>query len=350
VSKVLSKTNIHEVAEKAGVSIATVSRAFKPGGLVKEETKNKILQIARELDYKPSPLARGLSTQTTDTIGVILPELVGEFFMEIIHGIDEALNAAGKYMLVSSSHSQRNTVETVIEFMTSGRVDGVLLMDPQIPQEIAETIKKSKRPVVLINTLQETSGIANFRIDNYQGAYSNVEHLAGHGYKHIAIVKGPSGNCEAQERYAGYTDALKTAGLPVDSSLCIDGDFSIKSGYYAFMRLMSLKHKPDAIFFSNDMMALGAYDAAKNSNIHIPRDVAITGFDDIFLSSLLSPRLTTIHVPIAELGNRAALYLLKLIEGNPDNEAGHSEMLSTGLVVGESCGCKINSNISLLEI
>src|SRR5690606_22252707 len=210
------KTNINEVAEKAGVSIATVSRAFQANGLVKEETRLRILQIARELNYKPSPIARGLSTQKTDTIGVILPDLVGEFFMDIIHGIDQEADSAGKFILVSSSHNQRNTVETLLEFMASGRVDGVVLMATKMHKEFAEIIKNSKRPIVLINAPKELTGVVNFQIDNYNGAYNIVGHLAEHGYKKIAIIKGPLNNCDADDRFRGYLEALNDHGLAIE--------------------------------------------------------------------------------------------------------------------------------------
>ena len=341
------KTNIKVVAKKAGVSIATVSRAFNEHELVKQDTRNKIIRIARDLNYKPSPIARGLSTKITDTIGVVLPDLVGEFFMDIIHGIDEEAYKANQYVMVSSSHSQRNMVETLIEFMASGRVDGVILMAPQMHQEVAEFLKKSKRPIVLINCCSDLTDAVNFQIDNYHGAYSIVEHLIGHGYKDIAIIKGPAENCDAEERYSGYLDVLQKNNLCIRNSLDVAGDFGIKSGYYAFMRLMSQSKKPDAIFISNDMMALGAYEAAKVSNIKIPQDVALVGFDDIYLSKLLNPRLTTVHVPISELGAKAVNYLLKIINGEVDSKKSYKEVLSTGLVIGGSCGCT-NSYQSLL--
>lgn len=333
------KTKINVVAEKAGVSIATVSRAFNERELVKEETRSRILQIARELNYKPSPIARGLSTKTTDTIGVILPDLVGEFFMDIIHGIDKEAYKANRYVMISSSHSQRNIIETLIEFMASGRVDGVILMAPQMQKEVSDFIKKSKRPIVLINSCPELTDVVSFQIDNYQGAKSCVEHLISHGYKEIAIIKGPSENFDAQERYQGYRDALDQNKLKFKQCFEISGDFELKSGYYGFMRLMSQSKKPDAIFISNDMMAVGAYEAAKVSNIKIPNDVAIAGFDDIYLSKLLNPRLTTVHVPISELGAKAVNYLLKIIDEEVSAKQPYREVLSTGLVIGGSCGC-----------
>ncbi len=333
------KTKITTVAKKAGVSIATVSRAFNEKELVREETRNKIIRIAKELNYKPSPIARGLSKKTTDTIGVILPDLVGEFFMDIIHGIDEEAYKANRYVMISSSHSQRNMIETLIEFMASGRVDGVILMLPQVHKEIEEFIAKSKRPIVLINSYSDLKNVVNFQIDNYQGAFNCVEHLINHGYKRIAIIKGPAANFDAQERYSGYLDALSKNNIEYNSSFDINGDFQTESGYYGFMRLMSLSIKPEAIFISNDMMAVGAYEAAKMLNIKIPRDVAITGFDDIYLSRLLNPRLTTVHVPISELGAKAVNYLIKMIEGEVNIKTVYKEVLSTGLVIGGSCGC-----------
>jgi LacI family transcriptional regulator len=341
------RTKINMVAQKAGVSIATVSRAFNEQELVKEETRSRIIQIAKELNYKPSPIARGLATQTTNTIGVILPDLVGEFFMDIIHGIDEEAYKSNQYVLISSSHSQRNMVETIVEFMASGRVDGVILMAPQMHHDVADFLKKSKRPIVLINSCPDLADVVNFQIDNYQGAFSLVEHLIWHGYKEIAIVKGPSENFDAQERHLGFLDALHKNNLSSKSSFEVSGDFEIKSGYYAFMRLMSQSKKPEAIFMSNDMMAVGAYEAAKVSNIKIPQDVAIVGFDDIYLSKLLNPRLTTIHVPISELGAKAVNYLLRMINGEVNPKKTYTEVLSIGLVIGGSCGCK-NVYLSLL--
>lgn len=338
------KTNINVVAQKAGVSIATVSRAFNEHGLVKEETRSRIIRIAKELNYKPSPIARGLSTQTTDTIGVILPNLVGEFFMDIIHGIDEEAYKANRYVMVSSSHSQRNIVETLIEFMASGRVDGVILMAPQMHKEVDDFLKKSKRPIVLINSCSDLTNAVNFQIDNYQGAVTCVEHLIWHGYKEIAIIKGPAENCDAQERYTGFLDALHENNLTSKSSFEVSGDFEIKSGYYAFMKLMNQSNKPDAIFISNDMMAIGAYEAAKISNIKIPQDVAIAGFDDIYLSKLLNPRLTTVHVPISELGAKAVNYLLRMISGEINSQQAYKEILPTKLVIGGSCGCDNSTN------
>ncbi len=342
------RININEIAKKSGVSIATVSRVMNNKGPVKQETKQKILQIANELNYKPSPIARGLARKKTDTIGVILPELVDEFFMNIIRGIDEEADRHNRYLMVSSSHSQRNDVEKILEFMGSGRVDGVILMAPSMQKEIYDIISKSKRPVVLLNCYPEMDGLVSFGIDNYRGAYLITEHLISHGYKKIGMIKGPEINADANTRFMGFRDALEKNGINYDPSFVIPGDFSIQSGYHGFSRLMGQQDKVEAVFMANDMMAIGAYEAAKNINITIPNDVAVVGFDDIFPSRILTPRLTTVHIPIVELGSRAMNYLLKMIDGEIDPQKPHKEMLSTGLVIGGSCGCNNDNSRNVL--
>jgi LacI family transcriptional regulator len=333
------RVNIHEIAKKTGFSIATVSRAINDKGLVKERTRQKILQVAQSLNYKPHPIARSLSSKRTDTIGVVLPELVDEFFMELIHGIDEVAHENNRFIMVSSSHSKRNDVETALDYMNSGRVDGVILMAPGLQKEISEIFHKSRRPVVLINCPVNIPGVASFSINNYQGAFSIVQHLINHGYKKIGMIKGPDKNSDAQARWSGFRDALRKNNLEINPAFVLQGDFSTRSGYYGFTRLMNQRKKPEAIFAANDMTAVGIYEAATDLNINIPGDIAVAGFDDIFLSRLLKPRLTTVHVPIMELGNKAMNYLIQMIEGNARPDPIYKEELSTGLVIGESCGC-----------
>jgi len=342
------RTNIKEIAEKAGVSIATVSRAINNKGSVSEDTRRKITQITKELNYKPHPFARALSRKQTDTIGVILPELNDEFFMDIIHGIDEEAHQNNKYLMVSSSHSERNDMETIIEFMSSGRVDGVILMAPSMQKDIYDIISKSKRPVVLLNCAPESNGIVSFGVDNFRGAFLITEHIIGHDYQRIGMIKGPERNIEAKQRYLGYKKALEEHNITYNSDYVIAGDFSSRTGYYGFLRLMSQPNKPEAIFMANDMMALGAYEAAHSSNIRIPEDITIVGFDDIFSGRVVTPRLTTVHTPINELGSQAMKYLLMMINRQVDPMASHQEVLSPALVIGGSCGCHNNMSYSTI--
>jgi LacI family transcriptional regulator len=332
--------DIHEIARRAKVSIATVSRAMNNPELVREETRQRVLKIAQELDYIPNPVARGLSKRQTDTIGVILPELMDEFFMRIIHSIDEEAYKNNRYVMVSSSHSERNIVATLMEFMGSGRVDGVIVMAPLINDVLPNIIRKSRRPVVMLNNIKDMDDVVRFYINNYRGAFSITEHLIEHGYKNIGIIQGPEGNCEAEERFLGFKDALLKNKLSIQDSFFVPGGFTEKSGYYGFTRLMNQNRKPEAIFAANDMMAVGAYKAAMSLKIRIPKDVAIVGFDNIYLSTFLVPRLTTVHVPVIELGTKAVRYLIQMINKEVDPEIRHHEEISTGLVIGGSCGCE----------
>jgi DNA-binding LacI/PurR family transcriptional regulator len=335
-----TNVNIRQIAQRAGVSIATVSRALNNKGPLREETRQKILAIAQELDYRPNPMAQSLTTKQTNTIGLILPELVDEFFMNIIHSIDEEAFRASCFLMVASSHSQRNVVETLLDFMASGRVDGLILMAPQMNAEIVQLIRRTKRPIVLLNSSQKKESIVTFNINNHQGAWSVTEHLWQHGYRQIAMIQGPAGNIDAEERFRGYSEALSAYGCKPHPDLIMPGQFNQESGYYAFNRLMSQRNRPDAIFAANDMMAIGAFEAAKNFHLRIPEDIAVVGFDDIYACRLLSPRLTTVHVPINELGSKAICYLFRMISGEVDIHQGHHEEISTGLILGGSCGCQ----------
>jgi len=202
--------------------------------------------------------------------------------------------------------------------------------------------------VVFLNCYPAAENVVSLCINNYQGAVSIVKHLLEHGYKKIGMIKGPEDNVDAQGRLRGLNDTLKKDKIELKSQYLVSGDFSIKSGYYGFTRLMSQRDRPEAIFAANDMMALGAYEAATHSGLRIPEDVAVVGFDDIFLSRLLNPRLTTVHAPIIELGNKAMEYLLKMIEGEVNSKRAYHEEFSTGLVIGGSCGCKISRTTNIL--
>jgi len=333
------RVNINDIARKCHVSIATVSRVLNNKGPVKESTRLKVLEVAQQMDFKLNPIARGLSRKRTDTIGVILPELVDEFFMNIIQGLDEVASIYHRYLMISSSHSQRNDVETILEFMSSGRVDGVVLMAPSMEEEVYDTIKRSKRPLVLLNCFMNHDEFVRIGIDNYSSARNMVRHLVEHGYERIGMIKGPDTNVEAQLRYKGFIDELKAHSIPIRNEDIVSGDFTLRSGFHGFMRLMEQTDRVRAIFMANDMMAIGAYKAANQAQIRISQDVAIIGFDNIFSSSVVKPRLTTVHIPVVELGRRAGEYMIKMIDGHIDSKQPYREYLSTGLVIGGSCGC-----------
>ncbi len=327
---------IKEIAKKAGVSIATVSRALNDDPKVKPETKELVNSIAGELNYNPNLLARNFVKKTSNTIGLILPDIFDEFFTEIIKGVEQHCFSEGYFTMVTSSHSKRTTVEAVIDFMSTGLVGGIIMMAPAVSNEIKDVLSKCTIPFVVINGKKDFSKTDSINIDNYNGSFKMVEYLIEKGYKKIAHITGPKENEDAVKRLQGFTDALKKHGLKVNKSWIVEGKFTIDSGVDCFNDIMKLKEKPEVIFAGNDMMAIGCYNAARLNKIKIPTDIAIAGFDDIFISQYLTPRLTTINVPIYEIGLHAAKMLLQRLNSNENYKPQHLKIPTT-LVEGESC-------------
>lgn len=323
---------IRDVAKAAGVSVATVSRALNGAGRVLPETRERILAAARELRFTPSGAARSLITRRTDTIGALLPDLHGEFFSELIRGIDQAARARGLHLLVSSSHGDADEAAAALRAM-NGRVDGLLVMTPHADADFLARNLPGSLPAVLINTGAESPGHARFVVDNVGGAQAITRHLAAAGRRRIAHIAGPEGNEEAADRLRGYRAGLRAG----QHETVVAGDFSEASGWSAGRRLAQMKPRPDAVFAANDMMAVGCLAALAEAGLRVPEDVAVAGFDDIPIARYVSPSLTTVRVPIAALGAAALDAVAQAIE-SPETAAAHTRVLPVELVVRRSCG------------
>jgi LacI family transcriptional regulator len=323
---------IRDVARAAGVSVATVSRAMNGADNVLPATKQRILLAARELRFTPSGAARSLITKRTDTIGALLPDLHGEYFSELIRGIDQAARARGLHLLVSSSHGDADEAAAALRAM-NGRVDGLLVMSPHADAEFLQYNLPGSLPAVLINTGVALPGHARFVIDNYGGAQVMTRHLAAAGRKRIAFITGPKGNDDAQERLRGYRAGLKSTMR----EFIYEGDFTEESGCTAGRRIALSKPRPDAVFAANDMMAIGCLTALAEAGLRVPDDVALAGFDDIPIARYVAPTLTTIRVPIATLGSAALEALAKAVDA-PQSQTTHTSVMPVELVVRRSCG------------
>jgi DNA-binding LacI/PurR family transcriptional regulator len=328
-------TTIKEIAKLANVSIATVSRALNDDKKVKASTKKIIKSIADELNYNPNLLARSFVTKKSNIIGLVMPDIFGEFFMEVIRGVDEVCYNHGYYTMVTSSHSNRSMVEAIVDYMSKGIVGGLILMTPLVEDDVKKTLASSKIPLIVISGKSELQKWDSISIDNFNGAYSVVDYLAEKGYKKIAHITGPQKNNDSIQRELGYRQALKNNGIEINKSWIVTGDFTINGGQAACETLMKLENPPEVIFASNDMMAIGCYVAARNLKLKIPVDFAVAGFDDIFVSQFLNPRLTSVHVPIYELGTNAAQILINRMNGS--NDPIQNVKILTELVVGGSC-------------
>lgn len=267
------------------------------------------MRAADELDYIPHSGARSLSSKRTDTIGVLLPDLHGEFFSELIRGIDVAARARGLHLLLSSSHGDPEEAAAALRSMRS-RVDAVIVMLPHAGEEVVIPRAGGSVPMVLLGSRRGT-GHPSFEIDNFAGAFAITRHLQSLGRRRIAFVAGPPDNIEARERLRGYRLALdEGASAPPVA----EGDFSEESGRRAAAELIA-GDRPDAIFCANDMMAIGCLEALRDAKIAVPDEIALAGFDDIPIARYVSPPLTTAAVPIAEIGRQALQCCIDRIAG-----------------------------------
>lgn len=334
--KGLALVTIRDVARRARVSIATVSRALNNTGKVRPEIRERVLRAARTLRYTPHGGARSLISGRTHTVGLLLPDLYGEYFSELIRGVDRAARRRGLHLLVSSSHGSASEAASAVRAL-SGRIDGLLAM---VPGEDAGFIREAlppTLPTVLLNSRTSGAQCPTLLVDDFGGARAMTRHLLERGYRRIAHIRGAEGNLQAEERLRGYRAALKGSGAAPPT--VIEGDFTEEGGRRAGQAIAARSERPDAIFAANDMMAVGCLLALREGGIRVPEDMALAGFDDIPLTRFVSPPLTTVRADIATFGLRALERLAGLMgAGAAPSDAPSTERLPVEVVVRGSSG------------
>lgn len=329
-------STIRDVAQIAGVSIATVSRVLNGSQRVSEETRQRVWAAATELDYWPNTAARTLTTRKALTIGILLPDLYGEFYSEVIRGVDQTARKQGFQILMSSSHSDPETMLSSARSMR-GWVDGLVIMAPQRDSSDALTRISKRFPTVLINPGTEVVGCSSVIISNYDSVHALVHHLLRLGHRFLAVIKGPAGNVDAEERLRGYKQAIADENLEASASVEFEGDFTEASGFRAASRLLQMDPRPTAIFAANDSMAVGALSAFGAAGINVPEDIALVGFDDISIAQFVNPTLTTVQVDAFGMGERAVGLLITSIN-NPEQASVVHEVMPAPLMIRQSCG------------
>lgn len=327
----MATVTIRDVARIASVSVASASRALNGHASVTLETRDKVLKAAASLDYVPHLGARSLATRQSNTIGVVLPDLFGEFFSEIIRGIDFAAHRRGLQLLLSNMHGSARETAAALRAMR-GRVDGLLVMSPQFDSEFLMQNLPKAFPVVVMNGPADDASHASISIDNKAGAKDAVAHLVAQGCRKIAHLAGPRGNSDAEERALGFREAMADL-VGTDEPVILAGDFSEEAGIAAGRAIAGTGI--DGVFSANDVMAIGCMTALAESGVNVPADVAIVGFDDVPISRYVTPALSTMRVHIAELGGRALDRLVEAIERKDGAAAAH-EHLAPELVVRAS--------------
>lgn len=323
----MAEATIRDVAQRAQLSVATVSRALNGLENVSVLARERIADAVKELGYVPHAGARSLSLARNNAIGVVLPDLHGEFFSEIVRGMDREASRRGYLLLLSNLHAGSEQAATALRAMR-GRVDGLVVMAPHLgADELAAALPRGL-PSILINTRDATGQFAAIHLDNAAGASAVVDHLVAIGRTRLVHIAGPATNIDAQERAAAFRKAVEEHGV---EGTVVQGDFEMQSGEAAIAALIDQGVKFDAIFAANDNMAIGAIEALRSTGLTTPGDVAVAGFDDIPLARHLG--ITTVRVRIAELGERA---LARLLDGLVKTDSGGDELHRPQLVARET--------------
>lgn len=303
-----------DVARAADVSIASASRVINGLDNVTAEVRARVLEAASKLRYVPHWGARSLAMNRTNTIGLLLPDIYGEFFSEIIRGVDVAARARGLHLLVSGSHGDLSEAVAAVRAM-GGRVDGLLIMSPFVDSQDLAAVLPLNLPLVTIASRIGAANHAGITVDNFEGGRMATQHLIDSGCRTIAHISGPAQNFEAQERKRGYLAALSQAGL---TPRLYEGDFNEDSGYAGVRAFITKGGLPDAVFAGNDVMAVGALLALKEAGLSIPDDISVIGFDDIPIARFTSPPLSTLRVGVFEMGRLGLEMLAAAFEDNTD--------------------------------
>lgn len=328
---------LEDIARLSGVSRSTVSRVINEEENVKDQTRQKVMQVINSYNFQPNLAARGLASGRTNVIGVVIPASVtviftDPYFPQLLQGVSAVCNTREYSVMLwlSEPEYERRMISRILH---NGLVDGVLVASIPMNDPIIESIVESKMPYILIGR-HPNGGVNYLDVDNVQSSRKATMHLVRLGYKRIATITGIQNQISGYDRYQGYLKALQDSNFPARPELVAEGDFTEEGGYKAMMRL--LKYKPDAVFVASDTMAYGAMRALREANLRIPEDVAIVGFDDLPNSSKTVPPLTTIRQMPSMMGSRAVEFLINAIESGIRSTQGI--IMDTELVVRESCG------------
>lgn len=330
-------TTLHEVARRAGVSAMTVSRVVNGRGSVDSETRQRVEEAIQALDYVPNRIARGLISQKTQTIGIIVPDIVNPFFAPVVRGAESAARKAGYRVLLCNSEGDLRLEREYIEDLVAHRVEGLLLA-PASDRSRSSILSllRGGFPLVLIDRALPDADCDLIVSDNVQGARRLIEHLIAIGHREIAQVSDAEDTSTGRERLRGYREALEAAGIPFQPELVIRTTVDRIGGYRAAQEILARDPLPTAIFAVNNMTAVGTMEALRERNLSVPKDMGLVCFDDVEHLAVLSPILTVIDQPAETFGSLGVQLLLERMTGKA-NSRPRRIILQTDLIVRQSC-------------
>jgi LacI family transcriptional regulator len=312
---------IKDVSELAGVSQATVSRVINGTTHVDEEKKQRVLAAIKKLGYRPNAHAKSLASNRSNSIGMVVSELAGPYFGEMMAGAESVIRKNNKQMLIASSHANDEIEKDVIEFLVSCRCDALILHAETLSDDYLLQLKKQNIELVLLNRFVKGIDEHCFILDNEKGGFLATEHLIQQGCHHIACILGPQWKHDARERFEGYLKALKKYRLPFDPQLIVEGDFQEAGGREGIAKLVAREQTIDGLFCANDEMALGAMSWLLEQGFKVPDEIKIVGFDNIAYTRYVTPQLSSVHFPIRKIAQDAAwLVMQRVYQISPPHE------------------------------
>ncbi|HUL29860.1 MAG TPA: LacI family DNA-binding transcriptional regulator [Thermodesulfobacteriota bacterium] len=335
------KTTIKDIARKANVSHTTVSRALNDKSRIKGETKEKILSIAKELNYRPDFIARSLVMRRTNTLGLVITTIANPFYTELSQGIETTAIRLGYNIILCSTNYHLSDEKKYIDMLQSKGVDGIIFTSAHMGDANIVALAEEGFPMILVNRRTYDPAVRNkvdyVGVDNIHGGFLAVEHLIKLGHKRIGVIGGSSESSVGFERLEGGKKALAHYGLEMMGDYFLGGDFLKGSGYQGGKRFLEMKERPTAIFATNDYMALGTYQAMTEEGVKVPEEMALVGFNDIEFASMKGIELTTVGQKKFEMGALAVKTLVERVEGK---KAGPPEeiVLEPELIVRKTCG------------
>jgi LacI family transcriptional regulator len=333
------KSTLKDVARIAGVSPASVSHVINKTKKLSAKTESEVLKAVEQLKYQPNNVAKSLRVQKTNLIAVMISDITNPFFANIVRAIEQELAKFDYNMLLCNTDQDTEKEKLYLDIMLSKRVDGIIVSSAQGYGDHFKNFDDFGIPLVFLNRYPEHVYANTVVTDNYTGAYMATNHLIQHGYQSIAIISGPDNIMTGLDRLKGYRKCLTEQGLDFNASLVYNGDFRVESGYENMKKIMqATKHRPEAVFISNNQMTLGAYKYIKENGFSIPSDISIVGYDDSNWGTVVDPPLSTVRQPSEELGRRAANLIMECILANKVLEK-KSILLQPELIVRKSCGC-----------
>ncbi len=329
------QTTIIDIAQELGVSNSTVSRALHGHPDINPDTRKAILEKAQELDYQPNQLAHSLVKSRTDTVGILVPEFMTQFFPNIIVGAQKVLTQAGYHLIIMQSDESYEIEVGNTKALLANRVDGLLasMSHETNNYDHFRSFEKRDIPVVYFNRVSDDVGKYKVVVNDYQGAYDAVNHLIQNGYRRIAHLGGPTNLLISQERLRGYCDALQKNGLEIVPELIIHGDLRAQKARIYAGYLLDLPEPPDAIFAVNDPSAIQVMLLAQAKGLRIPEDLGVVGFSDDSIAAHIGTGLTTVKQPTTQIGEAAARMILRLIQGEEELAKPETIVLDAELVI-----------------